>query len=607
MSVETTNKPLSNKRVLVTRAVDQSAQLEDLLREQGAEPVSVPLIEFRRIINDLQCRENLRRLEEFDWILFTSANAIRFFFELLGEQSIPSQVRLACVGSKTATTLREFGYEPNFVPSKFSSRNLTEEINVRSGESILYPSPQEISSDLETKFQELGVKVTRWPIYETLRVSIKPEEKEILLSGIDAVTFASPSVISSYCDQVPDYQTVLGDTITACIGPMTKRRASELGVKVDVMPEQYTAAGLVDALSRHFQGSETGTEKNIASSQPKAPITVRPRRLRHTAGIRSMVRQIHLAPTDFIYPLFVTSGENVRNPIESMPGQFQISLDQLQTEVSEVVAHGIPSIILFGLPENKDLAGTEASTQDGIVQEAIKIIKQEFPELVVITDVCLCQYTSHGHCGIVHDQQTTQCNHLPHGYVLNDETLGRLNEIALSHAKCGADIVAPSGMMDGMVASIRQALDAGGYEHVSVMSYSIKYQSAYYGPFRDAAKGAPQFGDRNTHQMDPAEHRQAMLEARLDVEEGADFLIIKPALAYLDIIYQAKQNFPERPIVAYNVSGEYSMLKAAAEKGWLNEQAVVLETLTGIKRAGADLIISYHAKDVCQWLTQQPK
>lgn len=603
MSVETPDKPLSNKRVLVTRAVDQSGQLEELLRDQGAEPISIPLIEFRRIIDDLQCREHLENLDQFDWVLFTSANAIRFFFDLLGDRSLPSQIRLACVGSKTAETLRGFGFEPNFVPTKFSSQRLVEEIKVQRGERILYPSPQEISSDLESQFEEIGVLVTRWPIYETLRVKIGPDDKDVLLSGIDAVTFASPSVVSSYCDQIPEYQAILDKTVTACIGPMTKRRATELGVKVDVMPEQYTASGLVTALSRHFQTTQTESTMNTS----RANTSVRPRRLRHTAGIRSMVRQIHLSPTDFIYPLFVTSGSNVRNPIESMPGQFQLSLDQLSSEVREIVDHGIPSVMVFGLPDDKDEQGTEASTTDGIVQQAVRLLKQEFPELVVITDVCLCQYTSHGHCGIVHDQQKSNDGRLPHGYVLNDTTLGRLDEIALSHAEAGADMVAPSGMIDGMVASIRQALDRGGYEHVSVMSYSIKYQSAFYGPFRDAAKGAPQFGDRNTHQMDPAEHRQAMLEARLDVEEGADFLMVKPALAYLDIIYQAKQNFPERPIVAYNVSGEYSMLKAAVEKGWLNEQSVVLETLTGIKRAGADLIITYHAKDVCQWLTQQPK
>lgn len=331
---------------------------------------------------------------------------------------------------------------------------------------------------------------------------------------------------------------------------------------------------------------------------------IRPRRLRHTAGIRKMLRQIHITPADLIYPLFVTTGNQVLREIESMPGQFQRSLDLLSEEVEQIVAHGIPAIMLFGLPETKDASGSEASISDGIVQQATRKLKQEFPELVIITDVCLCQYTSHGHCGIVHEKGSSDSRHLPEGYVLNDETLEQLNAIAVSHAESGADIVAPSGMIDGMVASIRDALDAADFEHVSIMSYSIKYQSAFYGPFRDAAKGAPQFGDRNTHQMDPAETRQSMLEARLDVEQGADFLMVKPALAYLDIISQVKQNYPELPLVAYNVSGEYSMLKAAVEKGWLNERDVVLETLTGIKRAGADSIITYHAKDVCQWLTQ---
>ncbi len=339
---------------------------------------------------------------------------------------------------------------------------------------------------------------------------------------------------------------------------------------------------------------------------PKSPNKIRPRRLRHTAGIRKMVRQIYLTPADLIYPLFVTAGKEIRHEIESMPGQFQLSLDQLSVEVHEVVALGIPAIMLFGLPESKDPDGSAASAADGIVQQATQKLKQEFPGLVVITDVCLCQYTSHGHCGVVNEADKSGTEQLPEGYVLNDQTLERLNTIARSHAESGADMVAPSGMIDGMVESIRGALDAAGYEHVSVMSYSIKYQSAFYGPFRDAAKGAPKFGDRNTHQMDPAEKRQSILEARLDVEQGADFLMVKPALAYLDIICQVKQQFPELPLVAYNVSGEYSMLKAAVEKGWLNERDVVLETLIGIKRAGADLIITYHAKDVCQWLTQTP-
>ena len=335
--------------------------------------------------------------------------------------------------------------------------------------------------------------------------------------------------------------------------------------------------------------------------EPERPV-VRPRRLRYSDGVRKMVREFRLGPEDFICPIFVTGGENVRNEIPSMQGQFQLSLDQLSEEAAQIQELGIPAVILFGIPDQKDSVGTEASTDDGIVQQAVRKLKQEFPKLVVITDVCLCQYTDHGHCGVVHENEQGDNGAHPHGYLLNDQTLTRLNEIALSHAESGADIVAPSGMIDGMVSSIRGALDSGGFEHVSIMSYSIKYGSAFYGPFRDAADGSPKFGDRKTHQMDPAELRQSLTEARLDVEQGADFLMVKPALAYLDIIRNTKQQFAEIPMVAYNVSGEYSMVKAAAAKGWLDERSVVIELLTGMKRAGADLIISYHAKEVCQWL-----
>lgn len=331
----------------------------------------------------------------------------------------------------------------------------------------------------------------------------------------------------------------------------------------------------------------------------------RPRRLRHSEGIRRMVRQIRLDPADFICPLFVTHGHQVRREIPSMPGQFQCSIDVLAREAQDIVDHGIPAVILFGIPENKDDRGTAAFDSDGIIQQAIRSLKSDFPELVVITDVCLCEYTSHGHCGLLNDEADQKRNGLPGDYVLNDETLATLSSIAVSHAQCGADIVAPSGMMDGMVAAIRESLDTSGFEHVAIMSYSVKYDSAFYGPFRDAAEGAPKFGDRKTHQMDPAESRQPMIEASLDIEQGSDFLMVKPALAYLDVICRIRQQFPDVPLVAYNVSGEYAMIKAAAEKGWLDERRVVLETLTGIKRAGADLIITYHAKDACQWLKEK--
>lgn len=321
----------------------------------------------------------------------------------------------------------------------------------------------------------------------------------------------------------------------------------------------------------------------------------RPRRLRRTATIRRMVRETILTTADFIYPLFVQHGHNVRWPIPSMPGQFRLSLDQLAAEAEELLTLGIPAVVLFGIPAEKDPVGKENYADDGIIQQAIRILKQAAPDLVVITDVCLCEYTDHGHCGLVSAG----------GEILNDPTLDILVRTAISHAQAGADIVAPSGMMDGMVQAIRRGLDQAGFTQIAIMSYAVKYASVYYGPFRDAAEGAPQFGDRKSHQMDPANTREALREAALDVEEGADFLMVKPALAYLDVIARVQAAFPELPLAAYNVSGEYAMIKAAAANGWLDEEKVVLETLLGIKRAGADLILTYHAKDAARWLQEQ--
>ena len=316
----------------------------------------------------------------------------------------------------------------------------------------------------------------------------------------------------------------------------------------------------------------------------------RNRRLRNSATMRSMVRETILHKEDFIYPIFVIEGENVKNEISSMPGIYQLSLDRLMGEVDEVVSLGIPSVILFGIPAEKDATGTGAFDDEGIVQRATRLIKEKHPSLVVIADTCLCEYTDHGHCGVVHGSD-----------VLNDPSLELLAKTAVSQAKAGADIIAPSNMMDGFVAAIREALDGAGFENVPIMSYAVKYASAYYGPFRDAADSAPQFGDRKTYQMDPANRMEALREAESDVMEGADFLIVKPALSYLDIMRDVKNNVL-LPVVAYNVSGEYSMVKAAAQNGWINEKEIVLETLTSMKRAGADLIMTYHAKDAARWL-----
>jgi porphobilinogen synthase len=314
-----------------------------------------------------------------------------------------------------------------------------------------------------------------------------------------------------------------------------------------------------------------------------------------------MLRETILTPKDFIYPLFVRHGVGIKEEIKSMPGQYQWSVDQLPAEVTSIAELGIPAVILFGIPEEKDPIGLDNFSPEGVIQQATRAIKAAVPEMVVITDVCLCEYTDHGHCGVL-NLGVDQNPRLPEGYVLNDPTLEILGKVAISHADAGADMVAPSGMMDGMVTAIRSALDSAEYVHTPILSYAVKYASAFYGPFREAADGAPKFGDRKSHQMDPANSREALREAALDVAEGADILMVKPGLSYLDIIRQVRDAFSELPIAAYNVSGEYAMIKAAAANGWIDEQKVVLETLTSFKRAGCDLIVSYHAKDAAAWL-----
>ncbi len=315
----------------------------------------------------------------------------------------------------------------------------------------------------------------------------------------------------------------------------------------------------------------------------------RPRRLRRSQGLRAMVRETWLTPEHLVYPLFVAPGKGVRKEISSLPGCFHLSADEAAREAEEVEKLGVGGVILFGLPESKDPVGSEGYADDGVVQQAVRAIRSACSKLVVMTDVCLCEYTSHGHCGVVED-----------GEVRNDATLELLAKMAVSHARAGAHVLAPSDMMDGRVAAIRRALDAEGFSDLAILSYAAKYASAYYGPFREAADSAPQFGDRRGYQMDPANAREALREVRLDVEEGADAVMVKPALAYLDVIRAVRERF-DVPVAAYNVSGEYAMVKAAAERGWVDEERIVKETLTAIRRAGADIILTYHALDFARW------
>ncbi|MGL4653296.1 porphobilinogen synthase [Cetobacterium sp.] len=316
----------------------------------------------------------------------------------------------------------------------------------------------------------------------------------------------------------------------------------------------------------------------------------RTRRLRVSQTMRNLVKNIDFSLDNLIYPLFIEEGENIRVEISSMKGQFRISIDRLEEELKELKELGIKSLLLFGIPKKKDLVGSEGYSETGIVQEAIRFIKSKYPEFLVVTDVCLCEYTSHGHCGILRGEE-----------LLNDETLKLLQKVALSHAKAGADIVAPSDMMDGRIAAIREVLDENGFINLPIMSYSVKYASAYYGPFREAADSAPAFGDRKTYQMDFRNSKDYMIEVQNDLDEGADIIMIKPGMPYLDIVKGVADSI-NNPVAIYNVSGEYSMVKAAAENGWIDEERVVMENMYAMRRAGADIIITYHAKDVAKWL-----
>ncbi|MCI8376992.1 MAG: porphobilinogen synthase [Lachnospiraceae bacterium] len=320
---------------------------------------------------------------------------------------------------------------------------------------------------------------------------------------------------------------------------------------------------------------------------------VRMRRLRVNEAMRSMVRENYLNKSDLVYPIFIIEGENIKNPVDSMPGIFQYSIDRLGEELDRIIEAGIGAVLVFGIPAHKDEMGSEAYNDEGVIQRAVRYIKEEVPDLLVIADVCLCEYTSHGHCGLIHGQE-----------ILNDETLELLGKMSVSLAKAGADIIAPSDMMDGRVEFIRNALDRNGFKNTAIMAYSAKFASGYYSPFRDAAHSAPSFGDRKTYQMDPANGKEAVRECEADIAEGADIIMVKPALAYLDVVKEVSER-TDYPIAAYNVSGEYSMVKAASQNGWIDEKRVVMENLIAMKRAGAKIIITYHALDAAAWMQEE--
>jgi porphobilinogen synthase len=341
---------------------------------------------------------------------------------------------------------------------------------------------------------------------------------------------------------------------------------------------------------------------HVETLKRTAALSKRPRRLRINAGVRRMVRETTVAPADFVYPLFIRYGQDVQQPISSMPGQYQWSVDRIGTEARAIHSLGIPAVVLFGIPEVKDAVGSENYNPNGVIANAIRTIKNAAPDLIVVSDLCFCEYTDHGHCGIINTPgDRSYVASLPDGYLLNDPTLELLGRAAVVHAEAGADIIAPSGMVDGMVGAIRDALDGAGLSQTSIMSYAAKYASGFYGPFREAAESPPAFGDRSQYQMDPGNAREALKEIALDVEQGADIIMVKPAMPYLDIVAATKAAHP-LPVAAYQVSGEFAMLQAAGQNGWIDLQRCALESLTSIKRAGADMILTYFAKDAARWL-----
>jgi porphobilinogen synthase len=431
-----------------------------------------------------------------------------------------------------------------------------------------------------------------------------------LRRGFDAITFTSPSTVYGFSEVGPEWRRLAEGAIVATIGPTTTAAAREAGLSVHEAEEKSdrrAGGGPRERALQKRQGDEAGRggrlseritteERLVARGAGGGRGRARPqdeaRRLRRTAGLRALVRETSLSADDLILPLFVCDGTGVREEIPSMPGVFRDSVDLVAERVQEAVEAGIRAVLLFGVPDVKDAVGSGSYDAEGAVQRSARMLRERFPDLVLVADTCMCEYTDHGHCGIL-DRRAD---------VDNDATLEVLARIAVSQAESGADLVAPSGMIDGQVAAIRSALDGAGHAGVGIMSYSAKYASAFYGPFRDAAQGAPAFGDRRSHQMDPPNAGEAIREARQDLDEGADLIMVKPALAYLDVVRRLKEAFEGVPLVAYNVSGEYAMVKAAAAAGWLAERSVVLETLTSIKRAGADLVITYHALDAARWL-----
>ena len=598
------SRALRGTSIVVTRPRRDAEELVRRIENEGGEALLAPSIRVDPFPFDSHTVAKRLEAGAWDWIAFTSRNAVEAFFTEIGRHRslavLLLSIQIAAVGDATAKAIRDHGLDVELVSAGKSAGDLVGELALRGlpGKSMLLPQGSLNRSDLADGLMERGAAVETVQVYTTSGETALPATATARLQRgqVDAITFTSPSSVREFMRLIDIGVERLADVVIGCIGETTATEARRLGFDWCVVAARPSAEDLVQTVAMALQDRTSGWKRSSHMTVTAPPVTPpfrRMRRLRRTEAIRHLVRETAVAADDFIYPLFITHERHVDRPISSMPGQAQHSLETLPAELVELVQLGIRAVLLFGIPESKDDQASGAHDPKGVVQRAVRVIKRDAPELLVITDVCACEYTAHGHCGILVDDR-----------VDNDQTLGLLARVAVSHAEAGADIVAPSDMMDGRVLAIRQALDEAGHVDTPVLSYAAKYASAFYGPFRDAAESTPAFGDRRTHQMDPSNGREALAEIEIDLAEGADMVIVKPALPYLDVIRQARDTFA-MPLIAYNVSGEYAMVKAAAQRGWIDERRITLETLTSIKRAGANRIITYHAKDAALWLRDE--
>ena len=607
------DRPLAGARVLVTRAPEQAERFSRALAELGAEPLDCPVTRIAPPPAEEAARLDaaLGRLGQFAWLLLASANAVDCFAAALAARRMDGRalagVRIACVGPATAAALAAHGLLADLVPPHGDAAGVARAIidtataAALAGARVLVPRAEKGRDEAIDLLRAAGAEVEAIAVYRLAPVAadepaVASALARLRAGEIRAAAFFAPSQVRALCDLLgPDASEVLGAVpILAAIGATTAAALAARGLTAHVVPSapdaELFAAEIAAAAGLRFQRTSARPGHRLTGDRPMQFPDYRPRRMRRTERLRTMVRETRLAASDFIYPLFVVPGSGVAREIPSMPGQYNYSVDQALDAARAAYDLGVSGVILFGVPERKDAVGSEAWNDKGVVQQTIRGLKKSVPELVVAADGCFCEYTDHGHCGV-----------LIEGQLDNDSSLENLARTALSYARAGVDLVAPSGMLDGFVGACRESLDEEGFSQVAIMAYSAKYASAFYGPFRDAADSAPQEGDRRGYQMDPANAREAVREVGLDVSEGADIVMVKPALPYLDII-RAVADEVDLPLAAYNVSGEYSMLKAAGEKGWIDYDRAVLETLTSIRRAGADIIITYHALEAAKLL-----